>query len=206
MLTGSCFCYFNTNEFRNPFSGDVLTCGLSVTSTSAVPKQTQTPGQRKKMRTPSAEATGLHSASHPHPSASGIQVCAVFRQAAGTNSSMQSSQLAQGALESLLKPPQAAHQVKMEAMQHRWNWWALSKAGTGSQDIWTSKMSILVENCTKGCKSISVSQSWSTTEHSEDSSFHKCLRMPCLTHIHLYFCTFGRCGELIRLISYLSSI
>jgi len=50
MLRGSCLCYFNTNEFRISFSGDVLNSAPSVNSTSVLPKQTRMPGQRKKTK------------------------------------------------------------------------------------------------------------------------------------------------------------
>lgn len=48
MPRGNCLCYFNTNEFRNSFSGGVLNSAPSVTSTPALPKLTRTPGQKKK--------------------------------------------------------------------------------------------------------------------------------------------------------------
>lgn len=47
MLRGKCLCYFNTNEFRNSVSANVLNSAHSVTSTPALTKQTQKPGLRK---------------------------------------------------------------------------------------------------------------------------------------------------------------
>lgn len=88
-------------------------------------------------------------------------------------------------------------------MQHRRHCWAPSKAGSGSEaNAWTFKIRILVGSCIKGGRSISVSQSWGTVGHPEGSSFQTCLRMPCMACIHLDSYTFGRCVELVGLISF----
>lgn len=165
--------------------------------------------ERKLEPSAAAAAIGSHPDSHQHPPPSdpGIQVSALFRQATWINSStaeQPANTITQGALESQLSPPQAAHQrrVKMEAIQCRQHCRALCKAGVGSHaNAWTFKICILVGTCIKGGRSISVSQSWGAVGHPEGSSFHTCLRMPCLACIHLDSYTFGRCVELIGLIS-----
>lgn len=151
----------------------------------------------------------MHPASdqHPLPSDPDIQVSALFRQATWINSStaeQPANTVTQEALKSQISPPQAARQrqVKMEATQRREHCWALSKAGVGSQaNTWTFKICILLGSCIEGGRSISVSQSWGAVGHPEGSGFHARLSMPCLAGIHLDSYTFGRCVELIRLIT-----
>lgn len=134
MLRGNCLCYFNTNEFRNSVSGDVLNSARHVTSTPALTKQMQKPGLRKK---PEAlpSSSHRHPDSHQYPSAPGIQVSALFRQATWLNCSTAeppANIITEGTLWSHLCPRQAAHQrqAKVKAMhagiQLDWQWF-LSK-------------------------------------------------------------------------------